>query len=38
MGAITAFTTAEAFPLVQINRDDRRFMSRIDRQAWETQV
>jgi hypothetical protein len=38
MAAITAFTTVEAFPLTQINRDDRRFMSRIDRQAWETQL
>jgi hypothetical protein len=35
---MTTFTVDEAFPLAQVNLADRRFMSRLDRDAWETQV
>jgi hypothetical protein len=38
MATVTAFTTEEAFPLALVNTADRRFMSRLDRQAWEAQV
>ena len=35
---MTTFRVDDAFPLAQINLDDRRFMSRLDREAWETHV
>ncbi len=35
---MTTFTVDDAFPLAQVNLADRRFMSRLDRDAWETQV
>jgi hypothetical protein len=35
---MTTFTVDEAFPLAQVNLADQRFMSRLDRDAWETQV
>jgi hypothetical protein len=38
MARLTTFTVDDAFPLERVNLDDRRFMSRIDRDAWETQV
>jgi ParB-like chromosome segregation protein Spo0J len=38
MAVMTEFTTHEAFPLERVNRTDRRFMSRLDREAWDTQV
>jgi hypothetical protein len=36
MARLTTFTVDDAFPLERVNLDDRRFMSRIDRDAWET--
>jgi ParB-like nuclease family protein len=38
MATMTTFTVDEAFPLAQVNLADQRFMSRLDRDAWETQV
>jgi hypothetical protein len=38
MERVTTFTVNDAFPLAQVNRQDRRFMSRLDREAWESQV
>jgi hypothetical protein len=38
MATMTAFLIHDAFPLRQVNLDDRRFMSRLDRDAWEAQV
>jgi hypothetical protein len=38
MAKITTFTIDDAFPLTQVNLSDQRFMSRLDRDAWETQV
>src|SRR5262247_249091 len=38
VATVEAFTSNEAFPLHRVNRHDRRFMSRIDREAWEQQV
>src|SRR5262245_47110050 len=38
MATVTTFTTHEDFPLALVDRYDRRFMSRIDREAWEAQV
>jgi len=38
MAKITTFTIDDAFPLAQVNLRDQRFMSRLDRDAWETQV
>jgi ParB-like nuclease domain len=38
VATVMAFTTDGAFPLNRVNLDDRRFMSRIDRDAWEAQV
>jgi hypothetical protein len=35
---MTTFTVDDAFPLTQVTLADRRFMSRLDRDAWETQV
>ncbi len=35
---MTTFTVDDAFPLARVNLADRRFMSRLDREAWETQV
>jgi hypothetical protein len=35
---MTTFTVDEAFPVDQVNLSDQRFMSRLDRDAWETQV
>jgi hypothetical protein len=35
---MTTFVVDDAFPLAQVNLADRRFMSRLDRDAWETQV
>jgi hypothetical protein len=38
MATMTTFLVDDAFPLAQVNLADRRFMSRLDRDAWETQV
>ena len=35
---MTTFLVDDAFPLERVNLDDRRFMSRIDQEAWDTQV
>jgi len=38
MARLTTFTVDDRFPLERVNLDDRRFMSRLDREAWEAQV
>jgi len=38
MAAMTTFTVDEAFPLARVNLADQRFMSRLDKDAWDTQV
>jgi ParB-like nuclease domain len=35
---MTTFTVDDAFPLARVDLTDKRFMSRLDREAWETQV
>jgi ParB/Sulfiredoxin domain len=35
---MTTFTVDDAFPLAQVDLYDKRFMSRLDREVWETQV
>lgn len=38
MARLTTFAVDDTFPLERVNLDDRRFMSRLDREAWESQV
>jgi ParB-like nuclease domain len=38
MALMTTFLVDDTFPLERVNLDDRRFMSRTDREAWEEQV
>ena len=38
MARMTTFTVNDAFPLYRVNLNDRRFMSRLDIDAWEAQV
>jgi ParB/Sulfiredoxin domain len=38
MARMTPFLVDDAFPLAQVHLEDRRFMSRLDPEAWESQV
>jgi hypothetical protein len=38
MARLTSFTVNDTFPLERVNLADRRFMSRLNREAWDAQV
>jgi ParB-like nuclease domain len=38
VAVMSTFLVNDAFPLAQVNLNDRRFMSRLDQEAWEDQV